>query len=732
MSRGNTQKKIVGKEAPVSEERLSSGGEIPGTADAYAPLHAALSTPQSFAELLAQRPNLTAWLSEYESIQAEYAAALRAHGIDLDEKGRAQEEAAALRARLQEKGACFRNGGASIVTGALSDACVACTGGRGSKTFTLSTACNRHCYFCFNANQADYDTSRVLKTDWQEELDAFLAKGNVTHVALTGGEPLLHPREVVAFFQRAHQAFPQAHLRLYTDGDLLSRDLLAQLRAAGLQELRLSVKLDVLDSPEQQDAAIDEALARITQAKCFIRDVMVEMPAIPGTEQAMRKLLLGLDAAGAFGINLLEFGYPMNDWAEFARRGFTVANPPFPVAYDYEYAAGLPVAGSEALCLRLLEFAVDQWLSLGVHYCSLENKHRDQILQQNRQAKLDARTWELDAQDFFYKTIKVFDADVALVKQCLDQQGYPYEQDFEEGSLSFAPRHVQHVAQVPAVFARSYNVVEQKGKSLVIREVELELVENAGLAQSVALQATEGNDMDIWSLKASACELLAFSLRYPTADVAGAIASGEWAAAAQEIAAALGVTLPADFAAELVGGVAASDGDVPVCSGERSAETQENAQVDALLPALRADATRLFVGSPEPAVSPFEGVWRAADDGVDPLLFVNPHSMEVERFCHACGLGRPQGTNEPLDFAPTELELLQYLASLEAGLMEPAEGAPATADLPGGSAAAAYGRFLAEHVSTWLPNFAEKLCEQAHHPFYRAAGQLLRAYLPAL
>ncbi len=716
----------------MSEERLSSGEEVLSAVDVPAASRAVLSSSQSLAELLAQRPNLAAWLSEYESIQTEYVAALRARGVDLDEKGRAQEEAAALRVRLQEKGACFRNGGASIVTGPLSSACVACTGGRGSKTFTLSTACNRHCYFCFNANQADYSTSRALKTNWQNELDAFLAKGDVTHVALTGGEPLLHPHEAVAFFQRVHQAFPQAHLRLYTDGDLLTDGLLAQLRDAGLQELRLSVKLDVLDSKAQQDAAIDEASARVAQAKRFIRDVMVEMPAIPGTEQAMRKLLLGLDAAGAFGINLLEFGYPMNDWAEFARRGFTVANPLFPVAYDYEYAAGLPVAGSEALCLRLLEFALDQGLSLGVHYCSLENKHRDQILQQNRLAKLDARTWELDAQDFFYKTIKVFDADVALVKRCLDQQGYPYEQDFDEGSLSFAPRHVQHVAQVPAVFARSYDVIEQKGKSLVVREVKLELVENAGLVQSVALQATEGNNMDIWSLKASACELLAFSLRYPTADVAGAVASGEWVAAAQEIADALGVALPVDFAAELAGGVSASDGNATVCAGEGSAEAQADAQADALLHAMRADATRLFVGSPEPAVSPFEGVWRAADDGVDPLLFVNPHSMEVERFCHACGLGRPQGTNEPLDFVPTELELLQYLASLEAGLVEPAEGAPAAADLPGGSAAAAYGQFLAEHVSTWLPKFAEKLCEQARHPFYCAAGQLLCAYLPVL
>ena len=111
------------------------------------------SAPQSLTALLSQRPNLAAWLSEYDSIQAEYAEALRARGIDLDEKGRAQAESMVLRERLREKGASFRNGGASIVTGALSSACVACTGGQGSKTFTLSTACNRHCYFCFNSNQ---------------------------------------------------------------------------------------------------------------------------------------------------------------------------------------------------------------------------------------------------------------------------------------------------------------------------------------------------------------------------------------------------------------------------------------------------------------------------------------------------------------------------------------------------------------------------------------------------
>ena len=186
------------------------------------------------------------------------------------------------------------------------------------------------------------------------------------------------------------------------------------------------------------------------------------------------------------------------------------------------------------------------------------------------------------------------------------------------------------------------------------------------------------NDVD-WGVRAAAWELAALSFRYPGAELAGAVASGEWAAAAREIAAALGLALPEGLGEGLSGRSG---------PGDASAE------------GLRPEATRLFVGAPEPACSPYEGVWRAADDGVRALLFVNPHSMEVERFMRSCGLGRPEGTNEPLDHVATECELLEHLALRAAGA-EPPEGAPADADLPGGSPAAAYGAFLEEHARVY-------------------------------
>ncbi len=199
-----------------------------------------------------------------------------------------------------------------------------------------------------------------------------------------------------------------------------------------------------------------------------------------------------------------------------------------------------------------------------------------------------------------------------------------------------------------------------------------------------------------WATRATAWELAALSFRYPGPELEGAVASGEWAEAAREIVGALGLALPEGF-----GAGASAEG-------------------------LRPEATRLFVGAPEPAVSPYEGVWRAADDGVQALLFVNPHSMEVERFVRECGLGRPEGTNEPLDHVATECELMEHMA-LRADGAEPPGGAPAGADLPGGSPEAAYGAFLEGHARTWMPRFADAVAAESRVPFYRDAAAFLGA-----
>ena len=245
---------------------------------------------------------------------------------------------------------------------------------------------------------------------------------------------------------------------------------------------------------------------------------------------------------------------------------------------------------------------------------------------------------------------------------------------------------------------------------------------------------------DMWQARAAMCELLALSFRYPEDKVlAEAIASGEWGEAADEIAGALGLAWSS----------AAAPGAAEAAALADPADIQKE---------LRPEATRLFVGAPQAACSPYEGVWRATAEGVQPLLFVNPHSMAVERFCKACGLGRPEGTNEPLDAVWTELELLEYLALRAAADAAEAEGIAgdaaavedvvededtleefedpgepgdvvASADLPGGSPEAAWDEFVADHARQWMLQFTAAVQEESRVPFYRQAASLLAAFI---
>lgn len=220
-----------------------------------------------------------------------------------------------------------------------------------------------------------------------------------------------------------------------------------------------------------------------------------------------------------------------------------------------------------------------------------------------------------------------------------------------------------------------------------------------------------GMDMgEIWRKRAMACELLAASLRYPERELAEAICAGEWLAAAEAVG---------------LGDRANLIEDGPI---------DEGLQADELFHSLRAEATRLFIGAPRPVLSPYEGPFRAGAKGLDPVMFVNRHSLEVEAFCRACGYGQPAGTNEPLDHVATELELLQNLAVAafyaDNEMASERDGDPGRA-FPGGSAASAYRMFREEHASMWFSDFADGVLENTRCSFYRATARCLKAFCAA-
>ncbi|WP_165062417.1 radical SAM protein [Adlercreutzia sp. ZJ154] len=380
---------------------------------------------------------------EYSAVERRYLEALQAKGLVFEsaEAGRAnQRECAELREQLAKRGVRVRNGGASLVWGYLSPACVECTGAKGSETFSTTFKCHRDCYFCFNHNVADYDKFVREGCPWEDGLAA-ASKRDLACIGLTGGEPLLNLDDSVRFLQRARELFPKAHLRMYTSGDLLTEDAARRLRDVGLDEIRFSVKDD--DTPEMQQRVLDA----MRLAKRYIPSVMAEMPIIPGADEHMHNLLRSFDEVGIDGINLLEFCFPFCNWHEFEKRGFKLKNPPFDVMYDYGYSGGLAVAGSEKLILQLMLWAIDEGLSLGLHYCSLDNKHRSEIRQKNERAADTHPCIVFDNEDFFLKAAKVFGQDIVPTKDALVAAGCSnFIEDADERSLAFNPKW-SHVAQ---------------------------------------------------------------------------------------------------------------------------------------------------------------------------------------------------------------------------------------------------------------------------------------------
>lgn len=340
-----------------------------------------------------------------------------------------------LRERLRDAGARFRNDGKSIVLGPLSAACERCRTGERSVSQFVSLACPRSCWFCFNANQFDYEQYRSCRKNWREEMDAHRKHmGTLDYVALTGGEPLLYPDEACAFFAYAKQLNPKVHCRLYTSGWGVNEALLARLAESGLDEIRFSIKLDDAYETEMASSALlDEPLGaqleRVASAVGVINAVMVEMPVIPGTQAQMRTILRELDRMGAFGINLLEFCFPLHNAHVYAARGFSLAADPYRIPYDYGYAGALPVAGSEQEALELAVWAAQQNLRIGIHYCSLENKNTAQIFAQNHAGAFDIAPYRFSQRDFFYKVLRGFGPDALRLIDALQKTGAPFEGD---------------------------------------------------------------------------------------------------------------------------------------------------------------------------------------------------------------------------------------------------------------------------------------------------------------
>ena len=405
----------------------------------------------------------------YVRIYQDFMDQVHSMGIEIETKDDSREVKVRL-AALAKKGVEQHNNKHSLSINEVSMACKACRLGVGSATFFISLECHRDCFYCFNPNQVNYGQFKQNHRDVLAELRALKASGNlVTHLALTGGEPLLHKGEAIRFFQQARMDFPNVHTRLYTSGDHIDKPTLQALKAAGLDEIRFSIRMH--DSKKGRELTYKN----IDLAREYIPYVMVEMPVLPGTLEEMKGILLKLEALGVYSINLLEFCFPLTNAVDFKERGYKIKARPYKVLYNYWYAGGLPVAGSESVCLDLLEFAADQGLKMGVHYCSLENKHTGQIYQQDGDRNYPDPIY-ISPKDHFLKSAKVFGEDIPRVKKVFNSCGYSaYQTDKDHDSMEFHVKKIKLLKELDFEIGISTSVHEIRDGESVLRELKLDV-----------------------------------------------------------------------------------------------------------------------------------------------------------------------------------------------------------------------------------------------------------------
>jgi len=257
----------------------------------------------------------------------------------------------------------IRNEGRSIYLNKISPSCIHCSEGSGL-TIELSKKCNRNCFFCFNKkslrksfrNTNLFSKKKLIEANSNYFFESF---------AISGGEPLLHYEKVIKCIKIVKQITKgKTIVRIYTNGDLITANKLKNLKAAGLDEIRIGLKPGAIK------------LKPLKLASNYIKRVLVEMPVLPDKRGEMENLIVELDKMNIFGINLLEFLYCGHNAYMYKRKKYYIKPKWENNFFDVLDADGncYPVAKSEETCLYLLRYALDKKIKIGVHYCSFENK----------------------------------------------------------------------------------------------------------------------------------------------------------------------------------------------------------------------------------------------------------------------------------------------------------------------------------------------------------------------
>jgi pyruvate formate-lyase activating enzyme-like uncharacterized protein len=291
----------------------------------------------------------------------------------------------------------FSYNGSKPHVGPLSPGCLICGNGGWGCNF-INICCTRHCFYCAQdrtlKKERESETDGIVFNDPAEHI-LFLKTFKIKGVGFIGGEPLLVLDRLLAHISAIRRELGDSiYIWMYTNGDLVNREVLQKLRAAGLDEIRFNL------------SARSYNLDPVILAKEFIPAVTVEMPAIPEDFDLLKNLLEKMEAIGVNFLNLHQIIATKHNYKALLKR-----------RYHFLHQPNIPVMESEMCALQLLNYARENRLNLPINYCSAAYRSRFMGLDlRQRQGRVVLKGFEEITNAAYIRSFRVSDAPDKIIR----------------------------------------------------------------------------------------------------------------------------------------------------------------------------------------------------------------------------------------------------------------------------------------------------------------------------
>ncbi|MBN1117075.1 MAG: radical SAM protein [Bacteroidales bacterium] len=238
----------------------------------------------------------------------------------------------------------------------ISEGCNLCGQGLWSCLF-ITGKCNANCFYCPTAqDKDDVPVSQGLSFPTPESYSEYVNHFGFKGVSFSGGEPLLFSERVLDYLQELRKSCaPDIYAWMYTNGILSNQETFAKLAELNLNEIRFDI------------GATGYTLENVSKAKGIIKNVSIEIPAVPEEKEVIKTLLPNMIKAGVTNLNLHQLRLTEYNAPKLLKRDYTFIPAEKPIVLESELAA-----------LEIIDYAKSQKLDIGINYCSFFFKNRFQ------------------------------------------------------------------------------------------------------------------------------------------------------------------------------------------------------------------------------------------------------------------------------------------------------------------------------------------------------------------